>query len=144
MTKKCCGCGTDVVHESTPHDERPEAEYHDGDPYCPNCWNYKLNKPKVNLMPKTLEQLDDAIKEAESQCIVSVVSFAVSEIVEHRLVSSEQSSEVLAELCRKYTLIEDDDVEIVQSEGYYSDDSYHISAIHLDAHGRYDQSPGEE
>jgi len=98
----------------------------------------------VKLDPKTLEQLDDAIKEAESQCIVSVVSLiAVSEVVEYRLVSSEQSDDVLSELCAKYIPdLTADDLEYIQGEGHFTTSFYHICAIHLDANGRYDPQDG--
>ena len=100
----------------------------------------------VKLAPKTLEQLDDAIKLADTlECIVSVVSFAVSEVVEYRLVSSEQSDDVLSELCAKYIPdLTADDLEYIQGEGHFTTSFYHICAIHLDTNGRYDQSPGEE
>ncbi len=100
-------------------------------------------RSEVKLMPKTLEQLDDAIKEAISQCMVSVLDINDGLVIEIRLCSSEQSSEVLAEVCKKYGVC-DGDIEIIKSEGFWTNKNYHISAIHLDSNGRYDQSPGEE
>ncbi len=101
-------------------------------------------KETVKLGPMAKKQLNQAIKEAESQCIVSVFNHDDDMIVEHRLVPSEGSSEVFAELCRKYTGIEDDDVERAKEDGFYATGFYQISAIHLDSNGQYDQSPGEE
>lgn len=97
----------------------------------------------VKLDPKTLEQLDDAIKLADTlECIVSVVDLTHDEIVEHRLVFGEHSSDVLSELCAKYIPeLSADDLEYIQGEGYYTTSFYHICAIHLDHRGHYDQSP---
>lgn len=41
---KCVFCGDVVVHESS-IGSPPEAEYHDGDPYCPDCWDWDDVKP---------------------------------------------------------------------------------------------------
>ena len=103
-------------------------------------------RSEVKLMPKTLEQLDDALQEAQSLCIVSVFDNSDDMIVEHHLVPSKGSSEVLAEMCRKYidNDIEDDELERIKEDGFSSTASYNISAIHLDSQGCYNQSPGED
>ena len=42
--KTCTQCGAVVMHESS-MGSPPEAEYYDGDPYCPDYWDWKKNKP---------------------------------------------------------------------------------------------------
>ena len=43
--KNCCQCGNKVCHERINLSDPPEAEYLDGEAYCPKCWDFNKDQP---------------------------------------------------------------------------------------------------
>lgn len=44
--RDCCLCGDKVCHERRTLSDPPEAEYFDGEAYCPDCWDFNEDKPR--------------------------------------------------------------------------------------------------
>ena len=77
-----------------------------------------------------------------SQAILSVIDTHNDEIVEHHLVTSEQSDKALLDACAKYCSNWDEhtaeDRAIIEENGHYKAGQYVMCVIHLDSDGRYE------
>lgn len=78
-----------------------------------------------------------------SQAILSVIDIHNDVIVEHHLVPSEKSDEVLLDACARYCSNWDEhtteDRTIIQERGNYRAGQHVMCVIHLDSDGRYEQ-----
>jgi len=44
--RPCSKCGKMVCHEAKEEGMPPEAEYHEGEAFCPECWNFGKDLPE--------------------------------------------------------------------------------------------------